>query len=764
MNALLTPKSETRCLRRITPALGVTLLLMASSMTHAQAAQEAGVGDTDKTAQWREEIWRAACDGESERLEELFTDLPDDAEKGASLKIKESWTARSQHIADSDDDRDEARKTAAATLQEELDANDVTGALLAAVKMQSLSNDWSDVLEEPAVAKLIVKAEAELEAEEDLLLVQEILFTLRMLHDDKALRPLDYKRYDNQLEKVNRRIGLLARYAPRRLHELRKLAAERRDLEAEFPEFNEAFAEDWQEELRGITQPMLRASLRIAAGEHVARAGWKPLLDGGLEALDLFVSTEGLSENFPLLANSGRVQEWKDNLVRERKRLAETDSSAVDRQDYNRIMSSILSANISTISVPETVLLREFGEGATYRLEDQFEDQYTQIIWPQRLRRFQQQVQGEFVGVGILIRHDDKREIMVVNPLEGSPAARYGVEENDRVVSVNGVPTTGWSLTRAVDEITGPKNETVVLGVRREGVEDVIDIPIVRAVIKIYSVNGWWKEELQDDGTPSWDWYIDKDAGIGYVRLTSFNDDSFEDFLRAIEEMKAERDLRGLVLDLRHNPGGLLDSAVKFSNLFVEKGLIVSCQDGERNEVWRKPARARGAQCKDLPLVVLVNQGSASASEIVSGCLQSHDVAVVIGDRTFGKGSVQSLHDVSDRFGAAALKLTTQYYALPPGKGETNGRLVHKVPGASDWGVNPDLTVEMDFSQIDKAINLRKDSDLIADWDEDRDPESRPRPEALIQDGLDPQLEMALLLLQARLLESEESEQLVTSG
>lgn len=737
--------------------LGAMVVVFTCSIAYGQEQEVT-------TAEWREQVWDAARDGESDRLNALLGSIPKDAEKNSSQELQELWTARNEHLAESDDDRDEARQEAFETLQEELKDDDITGALLAAVKMQSLSDDWGKVLDQEEVANLIQIAEGKLGNNEDLLLDQEILFTLRMLHADKAMRPLDYQRYDGQLEEVNRRIGLLARYAPRHLHELRRLAVDRRDPETEFPEFNEAFAEDWKEELRGITQLMLRASLRTAANEHVARAGWKPLLEGGLEALDLFVSTEGLSENFPLLADADRVKKWKGVVKAQLEILSEKEPDLVGRRDYNRIMSEILSANISTISVPETVLLREFGEGATYRLEDQFEDQYTQIIWPQRLRRFQQQVQGEFVGVGILIRHDDKREIMVVNPLEGSPAARYGVEENDRVVTVDGVPTTGWSLTRAVDEITGPKGEEVVLGVRREGVEDILDISIERAIIKIHSVNGWWKKDLQDDGTPSWDWYIDKSAGIGYVRLTSFNEDSFDDFLRAITEMRQERDLRGLVLDLRHNPGGLLDSAVKFSNLFVEQGMIVSCQDGDKNQVWKKEAKAHWAECKDLPLVVLVNQGSASASEIVSGCLQSHEVAVVVGDRTFGKGSVQSLHDVSDRFGSAALKLTTQYYALPPKKGETSGRLVHKIPGADDWGVNPDLYVEMDFSQIDTAVKLRKDADLIADWDEDRDPADRPQPQRLIQEGLDPQLEMALLLLRARLLEPEDPGRLVTSG
>ena len=150
---------------------------------------------------------------------------------------------------------------------------------------------------------------------------------------------------------------------------------------------------------------------------------------------------------------------------------------------------------------------------------------------------------------------------------------------------------------------------------------------------------------------------------------------------------------------------------------------------------------------------MLVNPGSASASEIVSGCLQAHQAAVVVGERSFGKGSVQTVHDVSDqRGGPAAFKITNQYYALPPAPGETRGRLVHKMPGADDWGVNPDLMVEMTPEQTEKAYELRRKADLIADWDEDRDPADRPDPAALLEEGIDAQLETAVLLLKARLL------------
>jgi C-terminal processing protease CtpA/Prc len=140
-----------------------------------------------------------------------------------------------------------------------------------------------------------------------------------------------------------------------------------------------------------------------------------------------------------------------------------------------------------------------------------------------------------------------------------------------------------------------------------------------------------------------------------------------------------------------------------------------------------------------------------------------HEAAVVIGERTFGKGSVQSLHDVSDRTGTAALKLTTQYYALPPVPGEERGRLVHKTQGDDDWGVNPDLTVSMTPEQNQQAYDLRRSADLIADWDAERDPADRPDPRSLIEDGIDAQLETALLLLRARLLESADEDKIASN-
>lgn len=708
-------------------------------------------GDVDA---WRAGLWQAALEGRSADVDAHLARLPKGADEVRADKLRAALEARSDHQTATDEDREEGRMKAADEIREALAEKDLTDALTAAIELQTLSDDWDAVLGEAGIQELVRVAEAaEVEARErrDWLFVQEILFRLRTLHDGTSLKDT-HSAFDQRLDQVNRRIGLLARYAPRSLHELRRMQVTRIDPETDFPEFNEAFAEDWKVPLVGITEKMVNDSLRRAATMHISACGWKPLLDGGLEALEIFASTDQLVENFPNLADRVRTETWLDLIRAERTRLAQIPDDEVRARDYKQVMKAITLANADSIEVQPEVVYREFGEGATYRLEDRYEDQYTQIIWPEQLRRFQQQVQGDFVGVGILIRHNDKRELMVQNPLEGSPASRAGVEEKDRIVSVDGVPTTGWSLNRAVDEITGPRGEEVVLTIDREGEENDIDLPIVRDRIKIRSVNGWYKTSLDEEGTPDWDWFIDEEDGIGYIRLTSFNDESYEDFLAAVKEMRDQRPLEGLVLDLRFNPGGLLDSAIRFSNHFVDEGRIVSCEDRDGRTVWDRPARGE-APLKDLPLVVLVNQGSASASEIVSGCLQAHAAAVVVGERTFGKGSVQTVHDVTDRRGGpAAFKLTNQYYALPPAPGEKRGRLVHKMPGADDWGVNPDLVVEMTPDQTQEAYELRRKSDLIADWDEDRDPEDRPRPDALLQEGIDAQLETAVLLLKARLL------------
>jgi len=325
----------------------------------------------------------------------------------------------------------------------------------------------------------------------------------------------------------------------------------------------------------------------------------------------------------------------------------------------------------------------------------------------------------------------------------------HHLQSFDLVVGrVNPAAAAGW--VRSVTE--------VVLGVMRDGTEGLIQIPLIRRVIKIRSVKGWWKEGLDQNGIPQWDWMIDPDSRIAYIRLTQFTEDSYDDMRRAWREIREAGEPNGLIFDLRCNPGGLLISAVNVSNLFLNRGVIVSAEDKDGRQAWRDHRAQPGrAQMEDVPTVVLINRGSASASEIVSGCLQAHKRAIILGERSFGKGSVQSVLPIARN--TAKMKLTTQYYRLPsPDGGITPGRLVHRRPGATviddSWGVIPDLIVKMSDHQVRDAMDLRQKADLIPEDDDTvaEDLAIRPDVNRLITEGLDPQLAQALLILQAHAL------------
>ena len=732
------------------PLAGTTLSLASLPVTSDESVD---------VSRWSDSIWNAAKTGDLAAVEAALQNVPDSRAQGESKRLRDFIATRSQHVAEDTKTRDGDREKALGELNEAFGKNEITKALTAAVKLQTLSDDWAAALAMPEIQDLVKKAESsevDAQAAGDWLVAQEILFRLRTLFEESG-DALAFRRYDARLDEVNKRIMLLAQYAPRELWTLREGYAKRFDPTKPFPEFNEAFADDWKESLEGVSKGMLTSALTTAANDHISSGGWEPLVSGGLDAVRVLATTPTLKENFPGLADPDKTRILVDAAVKAREELAGMNRDAVGKPQYQSALRDVLAANMAGPQLPDSVIYREFGDGALEELSKRFEDEYSQVIWPEQLRRFEQMIKGNFVGVGIMIRHDDRRDIQVVNPLEGSPASRSGVKSDDRIVSVDGKSTVGWTLNKAVDSITGPAGETVTLTVRREGAEQPVDLKLVREEIKIRSVNGWWKKALDEKGQPLWDWYIAPESGIGYIRLTSFNDDSFDDFMNALREMRTERPLNGLILDLRHNPGGLLKSAVEFSNAFIEGGAIVAGQDRNRRQVWQMMAEPGRAVLKDLPLVVLVNQGSASASEIVSGALKAHDRAVVLGERSFGKGSVQTVHGCGDQRADAQLKLTTQYYVLPAGPGETEPRLVHKKPGSTDWGVNPDLTVKMTPDQIEKSLVLRQNADVIEEWKDKADQKERPNVADLLTKGIDPQLELALLVLQAKSLKQFEA-------
>ncbi len=736
--------------------------MIATAQPQSGAVQE---GNRTKLSQWSNDVWEAALADDSAQVESLLASVPL-GESEAIVAMNRFIEQRAQHKVENESTRIAELAKRQADFAKTMAAGEVNTAMIHAGNIKSLMSieDWKTWLNSVDGLALDVAARDAIDRatkDGDLLLAQEMLFRQKALHDGADTD--EYKKLDSAFDELNRRVTLIVEFAPREYYRLRKLQVERikasmiaegKELsaaDAEQSEYNELGADDWKERLRGITPKLVLMALRQAASEHVTNAGWKPLIAGGLGSVELLLDTPQLAENFPALADPAKVSALRSTIQGDLKQV-EAAKKRLGPADYQLVMTNVLAVNEQLGIFPKEVLLREFGEGATSQLSKEYEDDYSEIIWPDNLRRFQQSIQGNFVGVGILLRHDEKRELLIVNPLEGSPASRAGIRPGDKIIAVDGQPTVGWTTSRAVEHITGKVGTTVALTIRRSDVAEPIDFPLKRASIKMRSVNGWWKSEFDDRGNPEWDWWIDPTVGIGYVRLTSFNDDSFDDFMDAIRQMRKERKLNGLVLDLRSNPGGLLKAAVSFVNLFVPTGSVVSVQDRDGNMVNNFVAEKHRSSLHGLPLVVLVNSNSASASEIVSGSLQAHGAAVILGDRSFGKGSVQTVMPLQDGASEAAVKVTVQYYVLPPLEGETKGRLVHRRASSEDWGVNPDMVVKLTPPQAEKSGELRAKLDRL---DEaaigQMGVDLRPLVTDLLTTGVDPQLEAAVILLQARL-------------
>ncbi|HEX6940365.1 MAG TPA: S41 family peptidase [Longimicrobiales bacterium] len=282
-------------------------------------------------------------------------------------------------------------------------------------------------------------------------------------------------------------------------------------------------------------------------------------------------------------------------------------------------------------------------DGLIYELGDP----HTAFMTPEEYEALKVQTQGEYAGIGSEI---DVRDgwVTIVSPLPGSPSERAGLQAGDRIVEVDGRSTRGWSADDAVRELRGPKGEPVVLTVERLGVDEPIRFRIVRDEIHIQSVPASY---LLDDG-------------IGYVQLRVFSESTTDELREAIEGLRAQG-MRGLILDLRHNPGGLLDQAISASDLFLDEGKVVAELRGRTREMNQRFTTRTEESFEGLPIVVLVGPSTASASEILAGALQDHDRALIVGETSFGKGLVQSLYRLP---GGHWLKLTTARWYTPVGR------------------------------------------------------------------------------------------------
>ena len=271
----------------------------------------------------------------------------------------------------------------------------------------------------------------------------------------------------------------------------------------------------------------------------------------------------------------------------------------------------------------------------------------------------QTETSGEFGGLGIEVSME-AGVVKVISPIDDTPASRAGLKAGDYIVKINDVQVQGKSLSEAVDLMRGPVGSGIELTVRRRGERKALTFNIIREVIQVQSV----KSEIIDEN-------------IGYIRLTSFNDNSSDQIEKQIKKLKKDKNLNSFILDLRNNPGGLLSQAIKISDFFLENGEIVSTKSRKKSEN-RKWFAKKGDITDGKTLLVLINYGSASASEIVAGALKDHKRAIIVGENSFGKGSVQSIIPLRNR---GAIRLTVAKYYLPSGK------------SISEVGVRPDIEV-----------------------------------------------------------------------
>ena len=288
-------------------------------------------------------------------------------------------------------------------------------------------------------------------------------------------------------------------------------------------------------------------------------------------------------------------------------------------------------------------------------------DPHSAFLDPDSYREMQVETSGSFGGLGIEITIRDD-QLTVVAPIDGTPAHRAGIQPGDKIVKIEGLATKDMSLVDAVKKMRGPKGSKVSITILREGSKELQDITVTREIIQVQSIK---TQEIE--------------PGLGYVRIRQFQERTARDLVAGVEKLEKSGRFAGLVVDLRNNPGGLLSSAVEVSEEFLGDGKLVVYTEGRvRNQNMRFVAHAKHP-VTDVPVVVLVNQGSASASEIVAGAIQDHGRGVVLGTQTFGKGSVQTIISLPDGSG---LRLTTAKYFTP------KGRSIH------GKGITPDIVVE----------------------------------------------------------------------
>lgn len=374
------------------------------------------------------------------------------------------------------------------------------------------------------------------------------------------------------------------------------------------------------------------------------------------------------------------------------------DEQTLDMGLFYTVLSEINDKYYDKSKIDATKLLH----GAISGMLSSLDDPYTAFFPPQENNNFKSQLAGEFSGIGAELSLNDENQVTVVAPLDGSPAKAAGIRTGDIIVKVDGESTLGWDLPKAVETIRGEKGTAVTLSVIHEGSDEIVDIEIVRNVIKIDSVTSWFKSFNCNNSTCVEATNCVTCVDIAYLRLSQFGEKTNDEWLAKINELmpqiNSSKNFGGIIVDVRSNPGGILDDAVYIASEFIPAGKTVVLQEDGRGRKLPLTVQRKGVML-DLPVLVLTNKGSASASEILAGALRDNSRAKLLGEKTFGKGTIQQPVDVD---GGGSVHISVAKWLTP------NGTWVNE-----NEGLDPDILVEYDASASAELEKDKLDNQII---------------------------------------------------
>lgn len=410
----------------------------------------------------------------------------------------------------------------------------------------------------------------------------------------------------------------------------------------------------------------------------------------------------------------------------------------ITKEGFISIFEQILTLSdspVDGIQFPQALLIIQFAKGALSAL-----DPYTIIFWPSEAKTFEKKITNQFTGIGI--RFEKKDEFAkVLSVLPDTPAYYCGFRAGDVIQAVDGVETKQMSANCVADSISGPDGSEVTITIKHHGDDKNRDVTIQRAKITVPSILGWQKTE-----TGQWQYMIDPENGIGYIHIKGFNSRTVEDFDRTLAQLETHG-IEGLILDMRSNLGGLLSGALEIADRFIKKGLIARVQPRFGMPTYISACKEKTHP--DYPMVVLIDGSTASSAEILTGILQEpkYNRATIVGQRSYGKSSVQSI--LNHLKGGAKLKYTTAYYYLPSGQIIRNRDVISK-QGQTDWGITPDVQVELLSAEQKIIADIRKmnESATKEHFDNAQRLSNRETIEA------DPQLATGLLVLKSKMIKS----------